>query len=345
MKKQVNFLVWTVSFVSCLFGLIAQSPSKVFAQSVFQVEGVGVEASPTEYNGVCPGTIKFNSKIQANGAGRVKYTWLRNDGATAPVEYVDFTEAGIKYVSTTWTLGDAIVLPSYSGWQQIKILSPNEMISNQATFKLTCKQSGGTECNEQSRIVSWAGTDLGDGNAINATGAPDSQTRTIGSMELGRFRGGRSYPGLAALLGIPDSTLARADVIAFELNGGHAGESGGFESSRWIFNDGINPPHTVNFDATRDWRTISSVIANGTINIGSASDSGRNYSRFFGIRPEVGGYVSYILFDLPPGISTASPAFSVRVSSFTEAGEGTPDVDAIGILACPTNTPMQKKVD
>jgi len=92
------------------------------------------------YSGSCPGVIKFNGKIQASGAGRVKYTWLRNDGATGPVEYVDFTEAGVKLVSTTWTLGDASTLPHYDGWEQIKILSPNEMLSNKAGFTLTCTQ-------------------------------------------------------------------------------------------------------------------------------------------------------------------------------------------------------------
>ena len=106
----------------------------------FRVEGAGAEASPTSYVGPCPGVIKFSGKIQANGAGRVKYTWLRNDGATGPVEYVDFTEAGVKLVSTTWTLGDASALPNYVGWEQIKILSPNAMLSNKADFKLTCTQ-------------------------------------------------------------------------------------------------------------------------------------------------------------------------------------------------------------
>src|SRR5688572_27238060 len=126
MKKQFNFMYRAVLFVSCLSGLIAMLPSSGFAQPGLRVEGAGVEASPAEYNGACPGTIKFVAKIQANGAGRVKYNWLRNDGATVPVEYIDFTEGGVRYVSTTWTLGDASVLPSYSGWQQIQILSPNE---------------------------------------------------------------------------------------------------------------------------------------------------------------------------------------------------------------------------
>jgi hypothetical protein len=44
----------------------------------------------------------------------------------------------VKHVSTTWTLGDARLLPSYEGWQEIRILSPNDIVSKRATFKLTC---------------------------------------------------------------------------------------------------------------------------------------------------------------------------------------------------------------
>lgn len=344
MKKQVNFLSQAALFVGLLFGLIPYLSAGVFAQSGFRVEGAGVEATPVEYTGACPGIIKFVAKIQANSAGRVKYTWLRNDGATAPVEYVDFTEAGIKYVSTTWTLGDVRVLPRYSGWEQLKVLSPNEYLSNKAEFKLLCKQPPVEQCNEQTRLVSWAQKVLsGGGNAPNALGVPDAQTNTLGSMQLGAFGGGRPYPGLAALLGISEATLAEADVIAFDLNAGSPGESGGFESSRWVFSDGINPPQTIDFDATRDWRIISGVVANGTISLGSAAESDRNYSRFFGITTGTGGYVSYVLFDLPSSINPTSSTFSVKVGSLTGAGEGTPDVDTIGVLNCAAKTIVEKK--
>ncbi|MCD9186374.1 MAG: hypothetical protein LUM44_08060 [Pyrinomonadaceae bacterium] len=147
MKKQIGLMIWTVLFVGCLTGMITLSASHTFAQSVFNVESVNVEASPSEYYGRCPGTIKFTGAIKANGKGRVKYTWLRNDGATLPVEYVDFAGAGVRYVSTTWTLGDFSVLPNYHGWQQIQILSPNSLFSNKAEFKLVCTQSAASNEN------------------------------------------------------------------------------------------------------------------------------------------------------------------------------------------------------
>lgn len=345
-QQYIAFTRRAFGFTVGLLMLVLILSVAALAQSSFRVEGAGAEASPRDYVGPCPGVIKFTGKIQANGKGTVKYTWLRSDGATAPVEYLDFEEAGVKYVSTTWTLGDARVLPGYSGWQQIKVLSPNEYLSNKAEFKLTCEQPPTEQqCDAQSQMISWAGKVLGgDGNAIYALAAPDAQTITLGSMQLGGFGGGRAYPGLAALLGVSDAALAKADVIAFELNGGGAGESGGFESSRWFFSDGTNPPQFIDFDATRDWRTIPGVIQTGTISGSSPREvSGRNYSRFFGVAPEIDVYVSYILFDLTPAINTASPSFSVKVSSFAKAGEGSPDVDAVGVLNCGTKSLVGKK--
>ncbi|MEW6212810.1 MAG: hypothetical protein AB1631_31075, partial [Acidobacteriota bacterium] len=89
------------------------------------------------YEGPCPAIIKFAGAITTNGGGIVKYTFLRSDGATGPVLTLTFAAAGTKPVSTTWTLGGK-ALPRYSGWQAIRILSPNAMDSNKAAFELIC---------------------------------------------------------------------------------------------------------------------------------------------------------------------------------------------------------------
>ncbi len=196
MEKKAGLILSAFIFTVVFTALVSSSATNIFAQPGFRVEGAGVEASPVIYNGACPGTIKFSAKIQANGAGRVKYTWLRNDGATAPVEYIDFTEAGVRYVSTTWTLGDASVLPAYNGWQQIRILAPNEYFSNKAEFKLTCSQEANR--NEQ-KIENGIGSvinskipDLfGGGNTNPKPGPPDCRTLPNGcppEQTAARFR-------------------------------------------------------------------------------------------------------------------------------------------------------------
>ena len=89
----------------------------------FRVEGAGLEAVPLTYAGRCPGLIKFKGKIQASGAGRVKYTYFYNDGATGPEGYVDFDGPGVKYVETSWRLGGAArlpALPSAPGFSRLR---------------------------------------------------------------------------------------------------------------------------------------------------------------------------------------------------------------------------------
>lgn len=146
------------------------------------------------------------------------------------------------------------------------------------------------------------------------------------------------YSGLARLLGIPDALLARADVIAFEGNGGGgAGTDGGWESSDWTFTDGVNT-RRVSFNekigAAPHPGSDPTVIATGSI-------SSKAYSAFFGMcSPDLDSpVISYILFDLHstgPIVDTSRPAFSVTLAN-GRGGEGTPDPDAIGVfVACRT---------
>jgi len=141
--------------LALLLGVTVAGPTA--AATEFSVAGVGVEAVPAAYVGTCPGVITFKAKMQANAAGRVKYTWIRSDGATGPVEYIDFVEPGVLHVETTWTLGDVSILPRYEGWEQIKILSPAEMVSNKATFTLKCKRSKKNQSDNNIQPTAWAG--------------------------------------------------------------------------------------------------------------------------------------------------------------------------------------------
>ena len=106
----------------------------------FTVTDAGLKAESLENPGKCPVLVKFTGYITANGAGTVKYTFGRNDGATAPVYTLDFTEAGTKTVTTMWTLG-GVGLTSYKGWQTLKIISPNELETDSKTghFMMKCE--------------------------------------------------------------------------------------------------------------------------------------------------------------------------------------------------------------
>lgn len=90
------------------------------------------------YSGDCPAKIVFKGTITVNAPGVVSYIFTRSDGATdTNIKKLKFLAAGSKAVSTTWTLGGA-ALPSYKGWQAIKILSPNSFTSAHANFEVYC---------------------------------------------------------------------------------------------------------------------------------------------------------------------------------------------------------------
>jgi len=90
---------------------------------------VGVDQYP--FTGPCPKTIHFWGIITTNGPGTVTYRWERSDGATAP-ETITFTAAGSQAVTNLWTRGEG------NGWQRLHVLTPNDTISSQIDFAMTC---------------------------------------------------------------------------------------------------------------------------------------------------------------------------------------------------------------
>ncbi len=98
----------------------------------FAVTSVTASVNPPS-SGVCPTTFNFSAQIAANGAGTVTYVWERSDGASAPNQNLVFSSAGTQVVNTTWTIGAA-----GTHWERVRIISPNALTSNQATFTLTC---------------------------------------------------------------------------------------------------------------------------------------------------------------------------------------------------------------
>jgi len=163
---------------------------------------------------------------------------------------------------------------------------------------------------------------------VELAGPPDNRFVTVSPDQEAwatQFGCGTPYANLAALLGVPLATLASADVIAFEGNGGSPGESGGWESSKWLFSDGVNSLTVV-----RD--AVSGTSSPAGVLLADASISAADYERFFGLAPIGETVVSFMLFDLPPGIDVSSPAFKLIVKGYP-AGEGTPDPDTIGIFS------------
>lgn len=104
----------------------------------FRIVEASLRADPFDHSGPCPVKINFSGRISAvGGGGTVSYRFLRSDGASAPIQTLTFDSPGSKDVNVTWTLGGPGF--TFSGWESIKIIEPQESESNRATFKIQCQ--------------------------------------------------------------------------------------------------------------------------------------------------------------------------------------------------------------
>jgi hypothetical protein len=111
----------------------------LLASPLFAVPGVKspirLKTTSPRWDGRCPHEFHFAGTITSRGAGDVQFTWDRSDGASAPVETIHFTGPNqTRTVKTSWTLSQ-----TYSGWEQIRVTSPNFIRSNKAGFTLRCR--------------------------------------------------------------------------------------------------------------------------------------------------------------------------------------------------------------
>ena len=110
----------------------------------FAVTNVYVSADPPFFTGACPTTANFYATITANGPGTVTYNWERSDGALSRIASLTFGGPGSEIVNTSWPLDE-----TGSYWKRVHIFTPNEIVSNQASFTLSCASAPGGI---------WAGT-------------------------------------------------------------------------------------------------------------------------------------------------------------------------------------------
>jgi hypothetical protein len=100
------------------------------------VTEVTVTVTPPVFTGNCPKTFVFTGKITTDSSDMVSYGWKRSDGAVHPIQTIEFTRPGTKDFTYNWTVGTDG--KNYSGWVVLETKSPNNMISNKASFTLKC---------------------------------------------------------------------------------------------------------------------------------------------------------------------------------------------------------------
>ena len=102
----------------------------------FEVTNIQISVDPTSYTGICSKDFTFSAQITVIGSGTVTYKWERSDGADVAEETIDFASPGTQSVNTTWSIGG-----DGTYWQQLHVLSPNDVTSDQASFTVDCKTS------------------------------------------------------------------------------------------------------------------------------------------------------------------------------------------------------------
>ncbi len=99
------------------------------------VTKVMVTAKPNTFAGRCPTNVEFVGTIFVSRPTRVDYRWERSDGVIGPRESVDIRSAG-KGVTTSWQVGTP--RRPFNGWQKLRVLSPNMLLSNPAAIQIKC---------------------------------------------------------------------------------------------------------------------------------------------------------------------------------------------------------------
>jgi len=102
----------------------------------FSVTSVTASVSPTSYTGMCPAEFTWSAIITVNAPGTVTYQWEVEGGSPDPPKSLTFSSAGSQTITKSCNLSCG--WPNTTLWRQVRIISPNEMVSNQATETLTC---------------------------------------------------------------------------------------------------------------------------------------------------------------------------------------------------------------
>lgn len=106
------------------------------------VTSVTARVSPDTWSGTCPYSFYCSAAISASGPCTVTYIWERSDLGSSPQQTVVFTTAATKSVNTDWPREG-----SGSHWVRVRILTPNEMVSEKANFTLNCQPFAVTNVN------------------------------------------------------------------------------------------------------------------------------------------------------------------------------------------------------
>lgn len=99
-----------------------------------RVTAVSAGVDNGSFTGTCPRRFTFTGTVTASEPGTVTYKWERSDGTATPLETLIFAGSGSLTVVNAWDVPSTV-----DGWARLKVMSPNELASNQARFVAVCQ--------------------------------------------------------------------------------------------------------------------------------------------------------------------------------------------------------------
>lgn len=94
----------------------------------FRVTSARVVVAP-EVSATCPFTLNAQASVAVNHPGTLSYRWERSDGTLMPLRSLDFATAATQTITDTWRVNYLM-----TGWARLRIIAPQALQSNQASF-------------------------------------------------------------------------------------------------------------------------------------------------------------------------------------------------------------------
>lgn len=112
----------------------APAPTKPAAGPV--ITGVTLNPASTLLQQTCPAVLVFHGDIATTRPTTVTYTWVDSHGRTWPEHRRRLSLSGVSAVSHKWKLGKPG--RTVDEWVQLKVISPEERLSNKVPVHFTC---------------------------------------------------------------------------------------------------------------------------------------------------------------------------------------------------------------
>ena len=108
--------------------------------------GITVSAS-RNFSDQCPAAFYFTAYISTNRATSITYQWEKSDGEVLQLQTLNFFGAQtLEAIPLDWRFN--VTAPySYNGWARLRVLSPENLISNTANFSIDCPRPPDTPTN------------------------------------------------------------------------------------------------------------------------------------------------------------------------------------------------------